>query len=111
MDNDRWFERLAEDAETASPARAPARLKAQIYSALVQQLAETGPLLSLTATRDAGGGLCVFEKAIAVSPVGEGIQSMNPCRVCHARILAEHVERAPIFWPHCPYSAFHRSKE
>jgi hypothetical protein len=113
MDEERWLERLAgdESVETAPAARAPARLKARIYSALVQQLAETGPLLGLTATKAAGSGLCVFEEVVAALPVGEGIQSKNPCRVCHARILAERVERAPIFWPHCPYSAFHRSGE
>jgi hypothetical protein len=32
---------------------------------------------------------------------------MNPCRVCHARVLGERLERAPIFWPGCPYSEFH----
>jgi hypothetical protein len=86
-------------------------LKARIYSALVKRLSETGPLLSLTETKAAGSGLCVFEEAIAALPVGDRIGSMNPCRVCHARILAERVEHAPIFWPHCPYSAFHRSRE
>jgi hypothetical protein len=113
MDDDRWLKRLAGDAESSSvtPARAPARLKAKIYSALVQHLSETGPLLSLTATKAAGGGLCVFEEALAALPVGERIGSMNPCRVCHARVLAERVEHAPIFWPHCPYAVFHRSKE
>lgn len=113
MDDDRWLERLAGEVDfnTADLARAPARLKAKIYSALVNRLTETGPLLSLTATKSAGGGLCVFEEAIALLPVGERIGSMNPCRVCHARVLAERVDRAPIFWPHCPYAGFHRSRE
>jgi hypothetical protein len=113
MDDDRWLERLAAgvDVDMENPARAPARLKARIYSALVQELSQTGPLLSLTATKAAGSGLCVFEEAIAALPVGEGIGSMNPCRVCHARMLAERVEHAPIFWPHCPYAAFHLSRE
>jgi hypothetical protein len=44
-------------------------------------------------------------------PLGEGIGSMNPCRVCHARVLAERVDHALIFWPHCPYAGFHRSGE
>ena len=111
MDDERWLEQLAEaaDFETEVPARAPARLKAQIYSALLSQLSETGPLLSLAATQAAGSGLCVFEHAISSLPLGERIGSMNPCRVCHARVLAERVDHAPIFWPHCPYSAFHRS--
>jgi hypothetical protein len=112
-DDERWLERLAQEADVdaGASAPAPARLKARIYSSLVQQLSQSGPLLSLGATKAAGSGLCVFEGAVAVLPVGEAIGSMNPCRVCHARILAERVEHAPIFWPHCPYAAFHRSRE
>jgi hypothetical protein len=113
MDINRWLEQLAGETDftTAATARAPARLKAKIYSALVNELSETGPLLSLAATKAAGSGLCVFEEAIASLPVGERIGSMNPCRVCHARVLAERIDRAPIFWPHCPYAGFHRSRE
>jgi hypothetical protein len=48
----------------------------------------------------------VFEKAVEILPVGESIKSLNFCRVCHARVAAETMERAPIFWPHCPYSEF-----
>ena len=113
MDDERWLEQLAAAADfnAAVPARAPARLKAKIYSALVNHLSETGPLLSLAATKAAGSGLCVFEQAISSLPIGERIGSMNPCRVCHARVLAERVDHAPIFWPHCPYAGFHRSRE
>ena len=113
MDDDRWLEQLAGEVpiDTATLSPAPARLKAKIYSALVEQLSETGPLLSLAATKAAGSGLCVFEQAVAVLPLSERIGSMNPCRVCHARLLAERVDRAPIFWPHCPYAEFHRSRE
>jgi len=112
MDDDRWLERLADmtDFATGTPERAPARLKARIYSALVNRQSETGPLLSLAATKAAGRGLCVFEQAIASLPVGERIGSMNPCRVCHARVLAERLDHAPIFWPHCPYAGFHRPR-
>ena len=110
-DDERWLERLAEEADVDAGVSAPARLKARIYSSLVQRLSQSGPLLSLGATKAAGSGLCVFEEAVAVLPVGEALGSMNPCRVCHARILAERVEHAPIFWPHCPYAAFHRSRE
>ena len=114
-DDERWLERLAGeadvDAEASASASAPARLKARIYSSLVQQLSQSGPLLSLGATKATGSGLCVFEEAVAVLPVGDAIGSMNPCRVCHARVLAERVEHAPIFWPHCPYVAFHRPRE
>jgi hypothetical protein len=113
MDDDRWFEELAAmtAVATGTPERAPARLKARIYSALVSHQSTTGPLLSLAATKAAGSGLCVFEQAVASLPLGEGIGSMNPCRVCHARVLAERVDHAPIFWPHCPYAGFHRSRE
>ncbi len=112
MDDDRWLERLADltDFATGTPERAPARLKARIYSALVSRQSETGPLLSLAATKAAGSGLCVFEQAIASLPVGERIGSTNPCSVCHARVLAERLDHAPIFWPHCPYAGFHRPR-
>jgi hypothetical protein len=110
MNDERWLERLADaaDFDTAPAGRAPARLKSQIYSALVSKQSETGPLLSLAATKAAGSGLCVFEQGIASLPVGDRIGAMNLCRVCHARVLAERVDDAPIFWPHCPYAAFHR---
>jgi hypothetical protein len=113
MDDDRWLEQLADmaDVDTAAPGRAPARLKARIYSALVNQQSEAGPLLSLAATKSAGSGLCVFEQAIASLPVGERIGSMNPCSICHARVLAERLDHAPIFWPHCPYAGFHHPRE
>jgi hypothetical protein len=109
MTDDRWLERLAAATEPESdgPERAPARLKAKIYSALMKQVTAAGPLLSLEATRTSGSGLCVFEQALAALPAGERIGSMNPCRICHARVLAEHLEHAPIYWPNCPYAAFH----
>jgi hypothetical protein len=70
-------------------------------------MARSGPLLDLKAVKEAGGHLCVFERAVAALPVGPGIRSMNPCGVCHARVLGERMEHAPIFWPGCPYSDFH----
>lgn len=109
MEDDRWLKQIAAatgDFEAATPSRAPTRLKAKIYSALVKRLSDTGPILSLAAIKSAGQGLCVFEYAIAVLPVGGEVKAMNPCRVCHARVLAERVEDAPIFWPNCPYSEF-----
>jgi hypothetical protein len=113
MSNDRWLEKLAAEADfdAGGVTGAPARLKSKIYSALVQHLSATGPLLSLSATKAAGRGLCVFEEVVAALPPGERIGSMNPCRVCHARVLGERLDRAPIYWPHCPYAAFHRSRE
>jgi hypothetical protein len=107
MSEDLWFERLADACSPATEDRAPAGLKSRIYSAVVSRLADTGPLLDLRSTKAAGGHLCVFEHALAVLPLGADLQSRNPCRICHARVLGEHMEQAPIFWPGCPYSAFH----
>lgn len=111
MDADRFFLTLTNDAEEAGTPvdRAPGRLKSRIYSALVLRQASTGPLLSLTETRAAGRPLCVFESGLCGLPVGERVKASNPCRVCHARVLGERLESAPIFWPHCPYAEFHRS--
>lgn len=86
--------------------RATARLKAKIYSALIRRQEECGPLLSLTKTREAGFGLCVFERLWEELPVGHAAKCFNCCSVCHARILGERVERAPIYWHECPYVAF-----
>jgi hypothetical protein len=105
MDAERFFTRLATLDVSAEPA--PARLKARIYSALVQDMAHTGRLLSLRETKAAGAKLCVFEETVAALPVGEAAGSANICRVCHARILGERLNRAPIFWAACPYAEFH----
>jgi hypothetical protein len=107
MTDDLWFERLADASDPVKEERTPARLKSRIYSALVARMADTGPLLDLPSTIAAGGHLCVFEKALTVLPLAGDLQSMNPCRICHARVLGERMERAPIFWPGCPYSEFH----
>jgi hypothetical protein len=107
MSEDTFFERLAAVGTDDRPDRAPAKLKSRVYSAVVAQMAQSAPLLDLKATKEAGGHLCVFEQALTLLPVGEAIRSMNPCRVCHARVLGERLDRAPIFWPGCPYSEFH----
>ena len=86
----------------------PTRLKARTYSALTQRQAATGPLLSLTKTRASGRGLCVFEQAACLLPIGEKAKSLNFCRACHARWLAEKVEKAPIYWGRCPYVEFQK---
>ena len=110
MNDERFFTSLAKktDAAEGSADRAPARLKSRLYSALIAEQAASGPLLNLPATKAAGRPLCVFENLLQVMPVGEDVTSMNPCRVCHARVLAEHFESPPVFWPHCPYVAFRR---
>lgn len=109
MSDERWFANLAAAAdvdERRSPA-APARLKSRILSALVRRLAERGPLLRLTDSKSCGGGLCVFEEAVTLLG-SERLESMNPCSACHARVLGERLEHAPIFWPSCPYADFHK---
>jgi hypothetical protein len=109
MDDDRWFGQLAEvTGAEVQPLPAPARLKARIYSALIEQHAASGPLLSLTETKAGGRRLCIFEEVLAHLPVDERVKAKNPCRICHARVLGERLDRAPIFWPGCPYSKFHR---
>ena len=110
MVNDRAFERLASlaDVDTPRPARAPAKLKSRIYSALVTELALRGPLASLTESKADGRRLCVFERAVVLLPIGDDLKRRNPCRICHARVCGEHMDDAPIFWPGCPYSDFHK---
>ena len=105
MTDDLWFERLAGAADVMEE-RAPATLKSRVYSALVERMTESGSLLDLADSKRAGR-LCVFEHALTLLPVGSDVRSMNPCRICHARVLGEHVEHAPIFWRGCPYSEFH----
>ncbi len=94
--------------EQALDERAPSRLKARLYSALVRKQQETGPLMSLEETRRTGHGLCVFEKLVQIAPVSEAAKSPFFCRACHARILAENYENAPIFWSWCPYVGFQK---
>ena len=106
MDTNAVLETLGAADLEPSGTEAPARLKARIYSALVSRMAETGPLLGLDETKACGGRLCIFEEVVAALP-GERVGSMNPCRVCHARVLGERLDHAPIFWPGCPYSEFH----
>ncbi|MBM3727037.1 MAG: hypothetical protein FJW40_16640 [Acidobacteria bacterium] len=92
-------------AERPAP-RASSTLKSRLFSALCDEQASSGPLMSLAHCKSAGGKLCVFEELVAISPIGEGLKSRNPCNVCHARLLGEHVENAPIYWPGCPYVQF-----
>jgi hypothetical protein len=107
MSDEHWFERMGEATDDVTQERAPARLKSRVYSALVARMAESGSLLDLAETKAAGARLCVFETALTMLPLAGEIPSMNPCRVCHARVLGERMVHAPIFWPGCPYSEFH----
>lgn len=105
--DEKFFDELVtaiEEAETSSGA--PSRLKSKVYSTLVSRQMESGPLLSLSETKSNARGLCVFENLVQIAPLNEGVKSLNFCRVCHARILAENVENAPIYWHCCPYVDF-----
>ncbi len=108
MNDESFFTMLAELTD-AEPGRecAPSRLKSQLYSALVVAQSAIGPLRTLPATKASGRPLCVFENLLRMVP-DTRVTSMNPCRVCHARFLAERFESPPIYWPHCPYVDFKR---
>ena len=108
MPPDEWFNALA--AETDVPRtrsrRASSKLKSRAYSELIKRQQESGPLQGLDETKAEGAGLCIFEELVRLSRAGEKVQAVNYCRVCHARVLGEHVENAPIYWGHCPYVKF-----
>ena len=101
------FEQLMQQAALAAvpPGKASSRLKAQILSKLMDLEQAEGPLRVLLENRAQGEALCIFEQIVAALP-SDNLQSRNPCNVCHARILAERVENAPIYWPGCPYAQF-----
>jgi hypothetical protein len=96
---------LQEVAVEPSEGRAPSRLKSRIYSVLMREQAARGPLLPLGESQAAGRGLCMFEALVSAVP-SEAVARLNICEICHARVLAEHAERAPIFWHNCPYVGF-----
>ncbi len=103
LPDEEFMEQIAGGVELTEFEPAPARLKAKVYSTLILRQAETGPLMSLPETNARGHKLCVFEELVRIAPLGERAKSLNICRVCHARVLAEHVENAPIYWSGCPY--------
>jgi hypothetical protein len=105
-----FFEKIFAEADPAerSGPRAPARLKSRTYSQLALRQAESGPLLSVSETNVSGRGLCVFEELARIAPFGEAFKRRNFCRACHARKLAEVLDKAPIYWAHCPYSEFQK---
>ena len=107
-DWDEEFSRIFAEEVTTEQC-APSRLKARLYTALVREQKTTGPLASLDMTVAAGHGICVFEKLVQITPLGETAKTPFFCGVCHARILGEHLENPPIFWPNCPYVAFKKA--
>ena len=108
-EEERAFRQTLSETPEEIDRRAPSSLKARLYSAVVREQQRSGPLASLNATVAAGYKMCVFEKVVQISPVGEAAKSPFFCQVCHARILAEHFDNPPIFWPNCPYVEFKNS--
>jgi len=107
LPDDEWLDEVTSEQTTAaSRRRAPSRLKSRIYSELIRRQQSRAPLEILPATHASGRGLCVFENLVRISPVGEKAKQFNCCSVCHARVLGERVENAPIYWGNCPYVAF-----
>lgn len=106
LPDEEFMELISRGAEWSEPEPAPARLKAKILSALLARQAKTGPLLSLTVSHARGRELCAFERLVSIAPLGERAKSINLCRVCHARVLAERLENPPIYWSGCPYAKF-----
>lgn len=102
--DDAFFENLA-DEQAQEGVRAPARLKAKVYSALVRRAQQDAALRDLAATQQAGYELCFWEKIMEAVP---GAGRLNHCRFCHARLLGESLPHAPIGWSGCPYAQFHR---
>jgi len=109
LPEEQFIAKIAAQVELTDSRPAPANLKAKIYSALVLRQAESGQLASLTESKARGQKLCVFEQLVQIAPVGETVKSLNICRTCHARVLAEHFENPPIYWSGCPYVQFKKS--
>lgn len=103
---EKWLEDIAAEASAAREERTPSRLKSSLYSAIVRRQQESGPLASVSESKAAGRGLCVFERLVHMTPAGEKAKQFNCCSVCHARVLAERFRNAPIYWDCCPYVQF-----
>lgn len=88
---------------------APSRLKSRIYSALMLRESASQRLRSIPETKAEGGKLCVFEELVRLAPVSTKTKSRNICRICHARVLGESMEKPPIYWANCPYVEFKKS--
>ncbi len=106
--DDLWREFAEATDAAAEPEAASARLRSNILSRVNQEQTRQGPLASVSESKAAGRELCVFEEIMRVVPVGEDARKLNYCRVCHARVLAENMDNAPIWWAGCPYAQFHR---
>ncbi|MEO7205529.1 MAG: hypothetical protein ABI145_01795 [Steroidobacteraceae bacterium] len=90
---------------------ASSRLKSRLYTALVRATQETGTLQTLTQSKAAGRDLCAFETLVQIAPIGDKAKAPFFCWTCHARIMGEHWENAPVFWEGCPYAAFQKRSD
>src|SRR3954471_19026602 len=70
------FHRLFSASDEVSGERAPSSLKAKIYTALVRQQQQSGPLLGLNATEEAGHKLCSWKN------LSKLCRSANPRSQC-----------------------------
>src|SRR5689334_17568192 len=105
-DEDKFAQLFGHIAEAVADEHAPSSLKSRLYSRLIAEEQQSGPLRDLQETRAAGHGLCVFEQLVQIAPLGKRAKSPFFCTTCHARILGEHFDNAPIFWGNCPYVQF-----
>jgi hypothetical protein len=106
--DDPWRRIFGQAQDSRDEVKASSRLKARVYSALIREQQRSGPLESLSDTQAREHGLCAFEKLVQIAPIGETAKTPFFCWVCHARILAETIDGAPIYWNHCPYAKFQK---
>ena len=106
MSDEKWMEQIAAESPLEESVTASSCLKSKIYSQLILEMETAGPLLPLGETKQAGRALCVCEHLVEILPTPDKLQSLQYCKVCHAKALGERMENAPIFWPGCPYCEF-----
>jgi hypothetical protein len=94
MSDNLWFERLAELTGDVTPERVPARLTSKTYSALWPEWPNRGRCSISQQRKKPAHGCASSSTPLTVLPLGYDVRSMNPCRVCHARVLAERMEQA-----------------
>src|SRR5262249_9288656 len=96
-EEEREFREMLSKVPKEISRRTPSPLKARLYSALVREQQKSGPLASLDETVAAGHGICVFERLVQISPVGEGAKSPFFCQFCHGRMLAGAFDKPHVF--------------
>ena len=104
-DSEQFVEDFWEQCSDAELPAASSRLKSQLYSRMIATQELNGPLVQLGESKARGRELCVFEQIMAAVPM-KHLQEYQYCKICHARVLGEAVDNAPVFWPNCPYAEF-----